>query len=151
MKVNTKPYGTIEVDDRQKIYFPYGILGFETFREFVLLDALQQPFYWLQSMEVPEIAFVLINPQIFQPEYRLEVADTDLEEIDTNKEDSENILTFAIVTIPENHSKMTANLQGPIIINRQNRKGRQSISLNPKWKIRHYILDELSRVREEVC
>ena len=151
MKVNTKPYGTIEVDDRQKIYFPYGILGFETFREFVLLDALQQPFYWLQSMEVPEIAFVLINPQIFQPEYRLEVADTDLEELDTNKEASENILTFAIVTIPENHSKMTANLQGPIIINRQNRKGRQSISLNPKWKIRHYILDELSRVREEVC
>ena len=52
MKVNTKPYGLIEIDNRQRITFPGGILGCESLKEYVLLDALQQPFYWLQSSDV---------------------------------------------------------------------------------------------------
>jgi flagellar assembly factor FliW len=54
------------------------------------------------------------------------------------------MLFFAIVTIPEDHKKMSANLQGPVIINREKRIGKQFISTNPDWKTRHYILDELS-------
>lgn len=67
MKVQTKPYGLIDVDERQLISFPTGIFGFETLKRYVLLDAIQQPFYWLQSIDVPEIAFVLISPFIFVP------------------------------------------------------------------------------------
>jgi len=146
MKVNTKPYGLIEVDDRQRIFFPYGILGFESLKDYVLLDARQQPFYWLQSMDVVEIAFVLIDPRIFRPDYELEVDEEELREIGIESKD--DILDFAIVTIPENTSNMTANLQGPIIINKRTRVGRQSISTNPKWKVRHRILEELSAVRQ---
>ncbi len=151
MQVQTKPYGMIDVDERQKIFFPFGILGFENLREYVLLDAVQQPFYWLQSLEVPEIAFVLINPVVFRPDYSLDVMESDLEEIDIERNNGDNILIFAIVTIPENHSKMTANLQGPIIINREKRIGRQSVSTNEKWKVRHFILDELASLRNETC
>jgi len=149
IKVETKPYGSIEVDERQKIFFPYGILGFESLKDYVLLDARQQPFYWLQSLDVVEIAFVLINPRIFRPDYRLEVEKEELKEIGIESE--EDILDFAIVTIPENSSDMTANLQGPIIINKKTRVGRQSISLNPEWRVRHKILDELASVRQETC
>lgn len=151
MQVKTKPYGMIDVDERQKIVFPFGILGFENLRDYVLLDAVQQPFYWLQSMEVPEIAFVLINPSVFRPDYSLDLLEGDLEEIDLQKDSTENTLIFAIVTIPENNSRMTANLQGPIIINRDKRIGRQSVSTNEKWKVRHYILDELAALRNETC
>ena len=149
MRVMTKPYGVIEVDDRQKIYFPNGLFGFENFKNYVLLDAKQQPFYWLQSTDVAEIAFVLINPQIFRADYTLEVDDEELREIGIKS--SEDILCFAIVTIPENPSKMTANLQGPIIINKKTREARQSISKNPKWKIRHPILEELMTVEQTKC
>jgi len=54
---------------------------------------------------------------------------------------------FSIVTIPENQNRMTANLQGPLLINRKKRIGRQSISLNPEWRVRHVIVDELAALR----
>lgn len=144
MKVITKPYGAIEVDNRQKISFPYGILGFENLKSYLLLDADQQPFYWLQSLDVVEVAFVLINPRIFRPDYSLDVPREELEEIDIKSED--DILDFAIVTIPDNPANMTANLQGPIIINKLSRVGRQSISNNDKWQVRHLIMQDLAVV-----
>lgn len=149
MEVNTKPYGNIIVDDRQRIVFPSGILGFESFREYVLLDARQPPFYWLQSLDVVEISFVLIDPLIFRPDYTLELPEGELSEIDIANE--EDILTFAIVTIPDKHDKMTANLQGPLVINKQKRLGRQCISLNSMWKVKHFILEELAAIRNEAC
>lgn len=146
MRVVTKPYGYIDVDERQKIFFPGGILGFESSKYYVLLDAAQQPFYWLQSLDIVEIAFVLIDPKVFRPDYELKVPQEELEELGIQS--SEEILDLVIVTIPENPSKMTANLQGPLIINKRTRVGRQSISTNPRWQTRHYILDELSSVRQ---
>jgi flagellar assembly factor FliW len=149
MRVNTKAYGPLEVDERQKIYFPFGILGFENLKYYVLLDAKQQPFYWLQSMDVVEIAFVLIDPAVFRPDYTLDVSKEELEEIGIKNKD--DILCFAIVTIPDNLSSMTANLQGPIIINRSTRVGRQSINTDSKWKVRHAIMEELAALRQETC
>jgi flagellar assembly factor FliW len=149
MRVDTKAYGSIDVDERQRIEFPYGILGFEKLNSYVLLDAPQQPFYWLQALDLVEVAFVLINPVIFRPDYSVEVPPEELEEIGID--DPEKMLTFAIVTIPQNPTEMTANLQGPIIINKETRVGRQSISTNPKWEVRHPVLKELAAVRQEPC
>lgn len=149
MRVETKPYGLIDVDERQQILFPFGILGFEQLKKYVLLDAQQQPFYWLQSIDVVDVAFVLINPRIFRPDYELQVDEEELKEIDIQSPG--DILDFTIVTIPENASKMTANLQGPIIINRRSRVGRQSISLNPECKVRHSIMSELAAVEQGSC
>jgi len=148
MKVETKAFGPIEVDERQKIHFPSGILGFEDLKDYALMDAPQAPFYWLQSLEMPEIAFVLIDPQVFRPDYRLEVDPAEMEEIglDDGSAERGEILVFAIITIPEEASQMTANLQGPIIINKDEKIGRQAISTNPRWQVRHGVLKELSTV-----
>jgi flagellar assembly factor FliW len=135
----------MDVDERQKIFFPYGILGFEQLKYYVLLDAKQPPFLWLQSIDHVELAFAMIDPRVFRADYALEVDPAELNEI--GLESAANCLDLAIVTIPENTSKMTANLQGPIIINRETRVGRQCISLNPKWKVRHMILEELAAVQ----
>lgn len=149
MRVNTKAYGFIDVDERQKIFFPYGILGFEKLQYYVLLDAPQKPFYWLQSLDVLEIAFVLVDPLLFRPDYTLSVPQDELEEIGIAS--NENLLVFSIVTIPENSERMTANLQGPVIINRKNRVGRQSINNEARWKVRHFIMDELAALRQGAC
>src|SRR6056297_2486500 len=151
MKVNTKPYGLINVDDRQKIHFPSGLLGFDNLRDFVLLDALQQPFYWLQSMDIQEIAFVLIDPLIFRPDYSPGISPYEFEVINLDPKDEENTLIFAIVTIPDDQQEMTANLQGPLVINRQTHMGLQCISESDQWMTRHKIMDELARVRNSVC
>jgi flagellar assembly factor FliW len=149
MRVHTKAYGEIEVDDRQKITFPDGILGFEDLKEYALFDASQPPFYWLQSLDHKEIAFVLIEPIVFRPDYSPDVDPEELAEIGiTSKED---MLVFAIVTIPEDSRKMTANLQGPVIVNMKTRVARQSVSPNPKWNVRHSILEEMKLVRQGTC
>jgi flagellar assembly factor FliW len=145
MKVLTKAYGEIEVEERQRISFPRGLFGFEELHDFVLLDATQQPFYWLQSVQRVEVAFALIDPGFFRPDYSPDVDPAELGEIGIS--DPEDMLVFSIVTIPPSANRMTANLQGPLIINRLTHAGRQSISTNPLWGIRHVILEELAQVR----
>ncbi|MFC1670955.1 flagellar assembly protein FliW, partial [Spirochaetota bacterium] len=53
-----------------------------------------------------------------------------------------------IVTIPENPKEMTANLQGPIIVNPHKRIGKQAISANEKYGVRHGILEEMNNRAE---
>jgi len=145
-RVQTKAFGAIDVDERQKILFPYGILGFESLKSYVLLDAAQPPFYWLQSLESPQIAFVLIEPRLFRPDFVLEVNPEELAEIDIHS--PAEALVFAIVTVPEDPRLMTANLQGPIVINRERRIARQLISIDARWQLRHPILEELALARK---
>jgi flagellar assembly factor FliW len=145
VKVVTKAYGPIDVDERQKITFPAGLFGFERIKEYILLDAERQPFYWLQALEVEKLAFILINPFLFRPDYELDVDDGELREIGLSL--PQMALTFSIVTIPA-EGPMTANLQGPLIINRESRQGRQVILTDPRWQTKHNIMEELASVKQ---
>jgi flagellar assembly factor FliW len=142
VKVATKAYGPIDVDEHQKITFPQGLFGFESFREYVLLDAERQPFYWLQSIDVEQIAFILVNPFLFRPDYEVNISNDELAGIGIFS--PEKALIFSIVTIPADGSPMTANLQGPLVINRDTRTGKQAVLADPRWKTRHDIMAELS-------
>ena len=142
MTIQSKPYGEIEISERQVIRFPIGIFGFECLRDYALLDTGQPPFYWLQSLDDTAIAFIIMNPYVLRPDYVLDIPDDDLEAIEYDSD--EDVLVFAIVTIPEEQTRMSANLQGPIVINRVKQLGRQAISLNESWRIKHFIMDELA-------
>jgi flagellar assembly factor FliW len=146
VKVNTKAYGLIDVDERQTISFPQGLLGFEGLKDYVLLDADRQPFYWLQSVDVEQAAFILVNPFIFRPDYEANIDDEELSRIGISNQ--EKALVFAIVTIPSDGGPMTANLQGPLVINRNTRRGLQAVLTDPRWKTKHDILAELSAVND---
>jgi flagellar assembly factor FliW len=147
MKVDTKAFGMIEVDDRQKINISEGLYGFEDYIEYVLLDAEQQPFYWLQSVKDRDIAFILINPFLFRPDYEVNIPNEDLKDIGLTS--PEKALIFTIVTIPPDGSAMTANLQGPIIINRENMTGKQGILSDVRWNTRHDIAAELKNAEKK--
>ena len=142
MKVSTKAYGLIDVDERQKIVFPQGLLGFEELKDYILLDAERQPFYWLQSTDVEQVAFILVNPFLFRPDYEVNISNEELAEIKLHS--PEKALIFSIVTIPPNDGPMTANLQGPLVINRDNRTGKQAVLSDTRWKTKHDIMAELA-------
>jgi flagellar assembly factor FliW len=142
LKVATKAYGLIDVDERQKILFPSGIFGFEALKEYVMLDAEQQPFFWLQSTESAAAAFIMISPFLWRPDYELDLGDDELSDIGISS--PETALVFSIVTIPPDGGPMTANLQGPVVINRDTRMGKQMILADPRWKTKHDIIAELS-------
>lgn len=142
MKVATKAYGLIEVNEQQRIKFPNGLFGFESFKDFVLLDAERQPFYWLQSLDVEQVAFVLINPFLFRPDYEMNIDNEEL--LPVGISDPGKALIFSIITIPGDGSPMTANLQGPLVINRDNRMGVQAVLTDSRWNTKHDIVAELS-------
>ena len=145
MNVLTKAYGPIEVNENQKISFPSGLFGFETVKDYVLIDAEQQPFYWLQSIDEKEIAFVLINPFLFRPDYEMNIDNDELAPIGIT--DPEKALIFSIVTIPHDGNPMTANLQGPLVINRDSKRGIQAVLTDPRWKTKHDIIAEMSAAK----
>jgi flagellar assembly factor FliW len=149
MRIRTRPYGEIDVDERQRISLPWGLLGFEDLRDWVLLDAAQPPFYWLQSLERPEVAFVLIDPLSFRPDYEPGADPAELAGLEIGG--AEERLVFVIVTVPADSVRMTANLQGPLLINRRTRMGRQVVSVDPRWGVRHVIADELAAHRASAC
>jgi flagellar assembly factor FliW len=142
VKVATKAYGLIDVDERQKIIFPQGLFGFENLKNYLLLDAERQPFYWLQSIDMEQVAFVLLSPFLFRPDYELNISNEELAEIGIHA--PEKALVFSIITIPPDGSPMTANLQGPLIINRDTRTGKQAVLSDTRWKTRHDIMAELA-------
>jgi len=143
MNVNTKAFGTIDVNEKLKVKFPQGLFGFEEFNEYVLLDDEEhKPFFWLQSIDEKEIAFILIDPFLFRKDYEANITDEELADIGITSAD--DILIYVIVTIPPDGNPMTANLQGPVVINNKTMTAKQSILSDSKWKTRHDILAELN-------
>jgi flagellar assembly factor FliW len=148
MKIKTKPYGEIEVSEKQKLCFPDSIIGFEGIQNYYLLDSHEGPFYWLQAAEQPELAFLLINPRIFKSNYKLMVREEDLRSIGLENQDQ--CVDLAIVTVPEDPAKISANLMGPIIINKKTRQAKQVISANDEYSVKHYIMEELKSKKEDL-
>ena len=145
MKVATKAFGSVEVNENQKISFPQGLFGFESFKEYVLMDSEREPFFWLQSLDMEQVAFILINPFLFRPDYEMNIDNEDLNPIGIT--DPGKALIFSIVTVPADGGPLTANLQGPLVINRDNRVGIQAVLTDSRWKTKHDIVAELNTAK----
>lgn len=140
VKIQSKPYGEVTVQEHQLLQFPAGLFGFERMKQYALLDSQYPPFFWLQCLDDASVAFILVNPYLVVPEYVLDIDPQALTEIGDPR--GEDLLVFTIVTVAEAEERVSCNLQGPIIINRRTRQGRQVISLDARWSIRHSLRGE---------
>lgn len=146
MLLETRQFGPIEITEDDIIKFPKGILGFEELEQYVIIDhADSQPFRWLQCVDAPDLAFVVVNPVIFYPNYRVEVHAKEVADIGVS--DPHDVEIMVVVTIPTQIEKMTANLQGPILINALNRTAKQLVLTNSEYSIQHSITEQLSQVQ----
>jgi len=143
LELQSKPFGKIKILDEQILQFPEGILGFAEYNRYALIEESEDsPFKWLQSVDEPDLAFIVIQPELFMKDYSPVLKETEIGEIGLQK--LEEALVFVIVTIPGNDPDgMTANLQGPILINRKNHTARQFISRNDSHSVRVRIVDYL--------
>jgi flagellar assembly factor FliW len=136
-KIQTSRFGEIEVDEQRIIHFQDGILGFQKQKTYVIIEGTKEsPFYWLQSLEVPELAFVLTNPFSFKKDYLQSLS---LDELGLIKEDEKSdLVLFSLVTVPAGHPEQaTMNLLGPLVIDTKMRLGRQVILPNSGYSHRH--------------
>lgn len=138
LKITTSRFGTIEVDERQIIRMPDGMIGFPEFKNYLLLEHKKEsPFWWWQSIESPTLAFVLTDPLLFKPDYELLISAEDGELLHI-KEAVEGLKTLVVVSISkDNPPVITANLLGPLVINVNKRLARQIIQFQSSYPHRY--------------
>lgn len=142
MVIQTTRFGAVQLQSEDVIDFPEGILGFNDLRKFVLLDdPNDEIFAWLQSCEVAQIAFPVLEPELFTTNYAVMLTKHDLESIGLQKQ--EKTRSFSIITIPEDATQMTANLKAPVVINIEKRCARQIVLQDNTLAIREPIFAKL--------
>ncbi|HOT62655.1 MAG TPA: flagellar assembly protein FliW [Treponemataceae bacterium] len=142
MDIKTKAMGTVSIVERQIIEIPAGFYGFEKYKRFALIDATQKPFIWIQSLDDEGLAFLAIDPFLFRPDYEIDVDDAALAEIGVSS--PSDVLVFALITVPQDGGPITANLQGPLIVNKANNMAVQAVLSDAKWGTKHDLLAEFS-------
>ncbi|MFZ5945235.1 MAG: flagellar assembly protein FliW [Bacillota bacterium] len=150
MLIKTRHFGEMEVQEERIINFPYGIIAFEEMKRFFIIESGQEdlPFCWLQSVDDANLAFVILDPFIFKKDYEFTIPESTLDEL--NIEKAEEVAVFSIIVVPEDLSKISANLLAPLIINTNNLKGKQIILNEKVYSTKHYILEELKKAKGAV-
>lgn len=127
MKCRSTRFGWFDVSDDSIVRFPAGLLGFPESQRYVILDHdTEAPFKWLQSIDEPGLAFVVLDPTVFHAEYHVSVPADILVEMNNGKED--NLALVVILTIPsDDPAHITANLRGPLVMSHNTRLGAQLV------------------------
>ena len=140
MKINTSRFGEIEVDQQSVVDMPGGMLGFSEFTKFVLIQHNQgSPFLWYQAVDEPNLAFVIVDPFTFFPDYEVLLSREDLDALQATE--LGDLAVFSVVVIPANPEDMTANLRGPVVINVERRIARQVVLNDERYSPHQPILE----------
>jgi len=135
---DTLRFGSIDVPVDEQIEFRRGLLGFEQLRRFVHVEVAEEaPFGWLQSLDEPQTAFVVANPAIFFPDYKIEIDPRELGDVKPDPND--RLVVLGVCTIPDEFCDASMNLQGPIVINAVTRKAKQLVLNRSGFTTQHRL------------
>lgn len=142
MQIETTRFGVVEVDPSRIITFPHGFIGFPSWQRFVLLPHREDsPFWFLQSVDEPALAFVVMDPREAVPDYVARVPAAQLADVGIETpQDVERAVVLALVTLRGEPAGATANLKAPLVINPARRLGVQVILEGSPYAIRHPII-----------
>src|SRR3954470_16491338 len=121
---------------------PQGILGFPEYKTFCLVDPGDDTLImWLQSLDNSEIAFPVLEPKIFKPDYSVRLSAKELREL--KLENINQSAVFSILTVPEDVREMTANVKAPLVINLKEQLAKQVVLQENEYGIKHEMFKEL--------
>ena len=145
MKITTRIFGEIDIAEDKIITFVNGIIGFPDLKRFTLIYNEEKGtgagIRWMQSMDEPNFAIPVMDPLVVMDTYNPMVDDEIFKGIGELTPD--NTLVLVSATIPTDITKMSVNLQGPYIINVDERKACQVILDNEEYPVKYYIYDIL--------
>ena len=126
MQIETRAFGTIEIDEDQIITLTEPMAGFPGHSRFAVLDPDPDvPFKWFQSVDSAEVCFLITDPAPFFPDYRVELSKRQLQDLDID-EDTDTAVAV-VLRVPEEMTEATANLLAPFIFNTRAKLARQVI------------------------
>lgn len=137
--IRTLSFGEIEIPENKILYFKEGLPGFPNHHRFAVLsfDDLK-PFAYLQALDEPPVAFLVIDPFLVVAEYRMDLSDPDLADLAST--DPAEITVYAVATVPEDPWNATVNLFAPIVVNEKNKSGRQFLLHDSGYSVKHPLL-----------
>jgi len=144
-------FGTIDYSGGDVVDFPDGLIGFPDFQSFLVLSHKpDSPFRWLQSIDEPAIAFLMVDPQAYVESYTPQVSNAEAEALRIAHTTPTLVLTTA--SIPNgNVDEMTLNLAAPIVLNLEARIGRQVVLEGEAYNIRHRVFDPANPASERMA
>ncbi|MBC7286494.1 MAG: flagellar assembly protein FliW [Armatimonadetes bacterium] len=139
MRIKTVHFGEIEIEPGDILTLRGGLIPFAALEQFVLLShEEEEPFQWLQCVQVPELAVVTVPVAVafpdFQPHLPVEVRGW------LKLGEKEEPLWLATVVLARRLEEMSANLLAPIAINLNARRGKQVVQeLDTSWARRPLV------------
>jgi flagellar assembly factor FliW len=144
MKLNTSRFGALEVQAADIIHIPDGLLGFEALKNFFIVDPADETLIlWLQSTENADVAFPILEPKVFKGDYKVRLSANELRALKMESLKGKDILVYCVLTIPDDITKMTANMKAPLVINAAEQLGRQVVLQENEYNVRASIYREL--------
>ncbi|TWT88217.1 Flagellar assembly factor FliW [Pseudobythopirellula maris] len=135
MQVKTDRFGVVECKTQDLLEFPYGLIGMEGIRRWVLLADAQSPaLAWLQAVDRSDVALAVVSPRRFVQGYKVRVADRDLDAIGLAGPQDAQVL----VVVSRHAEGLSANLRAPIVVSLESRRGRQVVSKD-EHPVRHLL------------
>lgn len=142
VKVNTTRFGELQVNKEDIITFSEGVLGFEKLNQFFVVDPGDSTLIlWLQSIDDSEIAFPIIEPKIFKPDYVAKLLPADMASVSLDSLSDAKI--YSILTIPSQITDMSANLKAPIVINNKKKIAKQIVLQDSKLSVKYEMYKDL--------
>lgn len=126
MRIKTNQFGEIDFEKNLIIKFSSGLFGFEQLKDYLLIKVDDELFYWLNSVEEPEIAFPLVALRL----------------IDDSFPQEKNNEAFGIVTMNSEALKITVNLKAPVFIDQNAKSGFQKILDSEKYPIKYNLFKD---------
>lgn len=119
MIIETRAFGTVDIDPAKIIHFENGIVGFPDLVDFALIYDVERGnnagIRWMQSIQEPAFALPVMDPLIVKPDYNPQVDDDMLKPL--GKLVPDEMLVLVTVTVPKDLKLMTVNLKAPLVIN----------------------------------
>jgi len=141
MDIQSTRFGTLSVDDERIIEFPSGLLGFPEHKRFALIQTGEENyFFWLQSVDEANLAFVVADPGIFFKGYEVPLRDETRQELRLGEEEGAERFLQVFVICNKVGEWLTGNLLGPLVVNAGNRLAQQVVLTEKKWTTRQPLL-----------
>jgi flagellar assembly factor FliW len=141
VEVHSARFGTFAVPADRVLRFAEGLIGFPDYHRFVIVEHTRPgPLRWLLCLDEPELAFAVVDPAEFFPDYRVDAHGC----LGVSAE--RDVAVFAIVTIPRDYPiGMSANLMAPVVVDVDTREARQVILDDGSYSTRHPLLPHATR------
>ena len=138
MHIDTTRFGVVDVSPDAVITTPQGLVGFPSARCFALIEHEPgHPFQWLQSLDDPSLAFLVIDPYRFFPDYEVEMSEDKAETLGIRDSGETQVLTT--VTIRRSSGEVTTNLLGPLVVGLSTRRAVQVVLDGDRYTTRHLL------------